>query len=488
MNKNATFGKILAYAAGCVFSIAGVTHLYATDYTLDMKGSVYWPDASKWMPDTGFPGEEDNILSISGDGCTLFLDGGQIVSRLVKSSDDTQYLMNGTMEKGTADTLSIGQELQIENGFLYIRSNSEGERITLLVPSLRLGQDIDGTTGRVSFGGAKESDRHIHFQVSGTTTLSGYNPAVILGEGLTREDANIDLGHVVAFATETSTSGTPGLYIGSGALTVKSLRSGGTGLWKTFFVRQNEDTAGTLVIDGDTDDPNQSEEANDYGFFITEGVRVEKTGSNLQIFSRVEGNDYSGGSLIAGGVLAVRNSTDSGLGSGPVEIRDGGALAGNGQVALVNATLTVKAKGLLAPGADNEGEFNKLRLNGGKKGAAKLSVMESGAAFAFRVNASGESDEIAFEEFTSGDLDLASDGVFVNVSGSLAANVPYTLLTFKSADGNPVASGLRGGLLAGTGFEGFTPTFHYDDPKFGGRGVITMTVTPTSRSVNVQRK
>lgn len=483
INRSRTSRRTLAHAACCVLSITTAAHLYATDYTLDMTGSVYWPDTSKWTPDTGFPGEDDSIQSISGDGCALFLNGEQAVSRLVKNTDDTLYLMNGTMEDSSENTLSIRQELLIEDGYLCIRSNGGG-RITLLTPSLTMGQDLGGTTGRIAFGGAKESEGLIHFQVSGTTTLTGYNPAVMLREGLTREDATIDLGHVVAFASENSASGTPGLYIGSGALTVKSLRASGL---RTFAIRQNEETAGVLVIDGNVDDPHQPEEANDYKFSITDGVAVEKTGSNLQIFSNNNGNDYSGGTLISGGVLAVWNTTGSGLGTGPVEIRNGGALAGHGQLALIDATITVKAKGALAPGADDSGGFNELRLNGEKKGAAKLAVMESEAVFAFQVNASGESDVIGFEHYTSGDLELAPEGISVNVNGPLAANVPYTLMTFKSPDGSPVASGFREGLVAGTGFEGFTPTFHYDAPKYGGPGTITMTVTPAPRGFSPSR-
>ena len=61
----------------------------------------------------------------------------------------------------------------------------------------------------------------------------------------------------------------------------------------------------------------------------TAGVTsVLKAGTGTQTFAG--GNTYSGGTLLSGGTLFAGNTTGSATGVGPVTVRNGGALAGNG--------------------------------------------------------------------------------------------------------------------------------------------------------------
>lgn len=439
-------------------------------FTLHLTDSPTW-NTAPWVLVSGtdmIPGAGDDILDISTSGAqNLYLNGNQEVRSLTTTSNNSFRLYNAN-ESGISSTLTVSGGMNIRNGYTYIRSLDDTARFTVTTSSLTLGSTSGGSTGILEFG-ANANYRNVTFSVTGSTVLTGNNPAVILGSGLTAADTNIDLGHV---SFDNNTGGS--IQIGSGVLKVASLRNNGgeNGIG-------DNGTAGILLLDGDAGDPNQPVGDNDFGLQIYGGVRVEKTGSNTQIFSRAGGNTYTGGTLITNGVLVIANVQDtSGIGRGAVEISDEGTLAGSGHVKLTNAAVTVKDGGNIAPGADGVVGFNKLTFNGENKGSSPLLDMQEGANFTFDLNAAGLGDSIVFELYEAGGLSLDSGGIAVNVNGALAEDVTYTLFTFYSGyeGSGKVLSGLTSGLVMGTGFSGYDATFHYDEIDFGGLGVISMTV------------
>ncbi len=440
-------------------------------FTLTLvSGTNSW-DSAPWQLVSGsgsVPGAGDDILSLSGNSSAmseLFLNGAQAVDNLTKSSNEAFRIYNSN-SAGATGSLTISEGLTVENGQIYLRSFDPTGQLTVSTSTLTLGSTTAGTTGRLQFGD-HANYRNVNFTVTGTTTLKGVNAAVILGLGLTEADSLIDLGHLLF---DNNTGG--GIFIEHGVLNVASLRNQGGA--EGLFV----ETGAALRLDGDAGDPNHPSGGANFSLAIYNGGRVEKTGSNLQTLSRAGGNPYTGGTLISGGVLAISNTENSGIGRGAVEIRDSGTLAGSGQVQLNNASVTVKAGGSIAPGADGVAGFNQLTLSGMNKSTSTVLEMEEGATFRFDLNASGESDRILFGHYAPGDLVLDSDGITVHVNGPLSENVTYTLFEFYSdyVGSAKVSSGLNSGFIMGSGFEGFNATFHYDEADFGGVGSITMTV------------
>jgi autotransporter-associated beta strand protein len=72
---------------------------------------------------------------------------------------------------------------------------------------------------------------------------------------------------------------------------------------------------------------------------------IEKTGTGK--WTLTGSNSYNGGTLISGGTLFVNNTSDSGTGSGDVEIAANSTLAGTGSIA---GSVIVDANATFAPG------------------------------------------------------------------------------------------------------------------------------------------
>lgn len=105
--------------------------------------------------------------------------------------------------------------------------------------------------------------------------------------------------------------------------------------------------------------------------------------------------------------------------------------------------------------------------------------MRDGSAFTFRVDAEGGSDLVAFGYYNIDSLVLEGKKIAVNVVGTPTPGQIYKLFVFKRGGlktTDTIRSGLNDGLVAGTGFGPYVPTFYYDEEDFGGIGMISMTV------------
>ncbi|HWL52893.1 MAG TPA: PEP-CTERM sorting domain-containing protein [Chthoniobacteraceae bacterium] len=465
----------------------GSLSLYGADYRLTTVAGGNW-DTRNWQlePGTGpggaFPGANssmtDSILDISGGTMTIFLNGDRTVMNLGKTGGNNTRFQN---TEGQSDTLTVTGDMNVDTGTFLLRSSTSEQ-----YPDTRLTVDIKGNlylgstapqanthNGRLTLG-ETDAYRNVTLKVGGTTTIQGYAGGISLASSATPANTQVHLGRLI-FDLPTLESGNPavGVTLAAGTLiSVASIETTANDTRGTFIGPTTPESGpppetARIRIDGGNG-------AFVYGGRFSYHLAIEKTGDNVQVFSRANGNSYSEGTVVTRGVLAITNTSGSGLGTGAAEISGEGVLAGSGRVRLGEGnTVTVKAGGVIAPGeADRRmnpeiQSFQQLTLDGLNQTAQAPAIleMEEGASFLFRVDENGGSDSLRFLNYQTGGLLLAAGGIRIDISGELAENTTYTLMTF-SAD-----SGLEEGLVMGSGFDGYMATFHYDDPR-----AITMTI------------
>lgn len=456
--------RFLRLIAGALLLAAPFAVQAQTDYSVTLNTTYTW-DTAPWSP-SGIPGAGDTITDITSDGATarnLYLNSDREVENLTIAG------LNGSgairLYNNNAGTSNI--TLDISNAFTAkqytaLRSLNPDGRLTVNTKDLVI--DSSAKTARFLIAEAANYV-NVKLAVSGTTTLKGGNSAIEVQSHATSA-TQIDLGHVVF--DNTLSGGSPGIEIVTGAVSVRSLADGG--------INGTIRGAGTLLIYGD------GPASNTFDSSITGGVRVEKTGSNIQILTR--NNSYTGGTLISGGVLSANNTDVSGsiLGRGAVTVANHGTLAGSGAIILgAGNYTTVQSGGTIAPGAHGLSGFSTLILNNFNKtdSGQSLLKMEEGSAFTFKIDDGGDSDSIIFAYYNEGSVLLEGGQITLNITGTLAEGYVYKLFTFRSGGaltGPLVSSGLTGGLVAGSGFDGYNATFHYDEDGFGGLGIISLTV------------
>ncbi|HWL51053.1 MAG TPA: hypothetical protein VNQ90_01360 [Chthoniobacteraceae bacterium] len=465
-------------------------------YSLPSASEVNWEDEGFWTNGDGvpygpgiYPDAGDTIAGlnsqVSGQVTNLYLGGNRTVARLEGSELTGARLLSGST--GTANlqnSLTITEAFDVKAGAFYLRSQ-EGGRLTVTTPTLLVGSTEFETPDRirVELGTTNAAHGNVSF-TSQETVFQSYLSRFVLASAFDTAKGYVSLGHVTF---DTNTGFNSGVTL--------TANTGGTNA--TIYVASLTSTAastegrfqgnGTVVIDPGTSTAAAPAVAN-FGRAISGGLRIEKEGDSLQIFSfdrpdsSTESNLYTGGTAINGGVLAVRNTQGSGLGTGAVSVASGGTLAGSGRIALgTGNAITVASGGVVAPGEDN-----RLLVAGGHEALTRQTLtlhrtalhMESGSSFAFRLSADGSSDRLAFTNYQNGSLILDGGEITINVSGDLQAGQTYTLFTFTDANGNAISSGLTGGLVTGDGFGESMVSFHYDNPLHGGIGTITMTVAP----------
>ncbi|HWL54826.1 MAG TPA: autotransporter-associated beta strand repeat-containing protein [Chthoniobacteraceae bacterium] len=417
-----------------------------------------------WTPD-GTPGADDDVLDLSyfnpeteAYGTSLVrLDQNISVRHFKKTTSNIVYIQ----PYAASQTLAIAQNFEIATGSYQIRSRTTGVRLTISAANLYLGG------GSLVLDTRQATQKDVTLQISGNTVLSGASSYFQIKNGA---DANtiVHLGNVLFKSTLSGASS--GMNLEGGTVTVATLNdeTGSEGK-----IRNGGGTnTGVLKLTGNAGDPGAPEGDPLFRGKITGLVRLEKTGSAVQILSGT-GNDYTGGTVISGGHLLVNG--EQGLGVGAVVVENGGTLGGSGGIGLGDGhAITVKSGGKMAPGGLGTA-LETLTISGVQSGEARLLEMEEGSRFVFRLDASGQSESLRFDHYEAGDLLLAPGGIAVDVSGSLAEGVVYQLFTFYDAEENLISSGLVSGLVAGSGFEGFEAHFDYDEP---GKILMTVTVIP----------
>lgn len=470
--------------------------LQAAEFKYEVPGSgsgatkVQWDQDGVWTDRDGnpygpgiHPGSGDSIIGLNGVAnatvTEFFLSGDRTIARLEGGNLTLVRLFSGSIASSTGDnTLTITERFQAnEKNRFYLRSQSNSK---LTINTASLGMDGEGW---VEIGTSSLSNGNISF-TSQETSFTGGLARFTVNSHFDAANGYIGLGHVTF---DTNTGFNSGITINA--------NTSGTGTSKVHVASLNSTNnstegriqgTGTVIIDSSTSSLPLPEVAN-FGRAISGAIRIEKKGDSLQIFSfeepettKTTANTYTGGTLIEGGTLAVRNSKGSGLGTGAVTVAANGTLAGDGRIALSTGNaITVNSGGRIAPGEDNKilvtaghetFQFHTLTLH--KTGLK----MEEDSAFSFRVSADGSSDQIAFTDYAANSLTLDGDNIRIDISGELKTDKTYILFTFADASGGAKSSGLTSGLTTGDGFDGYIATFHYDDASYGGIGTISMTV------------
>ncbi len=446
--------------------------LSAIEYTIDLgssSNSANWSDAP-WSPE-GTPGALDTITVLSAGN--LYLQTDQTLD-LLRGSGNFRIISGNTPSAGSiSNKLTVNRIEAISGNSFQFFNRSATSTLTVETGSLTVGTTTQSAVANIGrFGGNGPIEA---FKVTGTTTLHRNSTLNVV------ENNGVDLGRVV-FTTAstasliptinfaTTTDGTNAIY----AVSVQSL-SASVAEAPYATVTASGTAKVTLKITG----PGTSGVAHVYrydGILSDESggtLAVEKNGIDTQIFGRSQGNSYTAGTVIRSGILAVANETGSGLGSGAVTVHDGGILAGSGRIELGESrSVTIASGGMIAPSLPDALGFSALTLSGAANDGAPVLVMEEGASFTLRLGSGNASDRILLTSYTPGDLIL--NHTAVNVTGIEAGN--YLLFQFQDGAENAVATGLTGGLVLGSGFEGWEnlSSFVYDDAA----GAVYLQVIP----------
>lgn len=439
------------------------TTLGGDDYELIVPPgdtTLIWETAGWTGGPNPYPGEEDsaNITRANGQNSFLSILPGERTIANLSYTGGTNQLRIMNQNTGELSTLIVTGEIRAHSGTLFFTKSGSSHRFAVDTQSLYL---ESGVIVRLGLSGAPIEfiSQNTHIEEGAKLELGAHSSY----------ESGIQLGKMTNLGTFDLGGGT-GVFVNPYDVSVTSLSGSETSVVTTLSTGTGTNPLPTLRIQGG------NTELADYEGVISDGVgqvSLTKEGSGVQQLSNA--NTYSGGTTISGGVLRVANTTGSALGTGAVNVTGGGTLSGNGIVAL-ESQISVGNNGSIAPGAGSESGFSSLSLSGEHTGSDVILVMEEGSSFTFNLGAENASDHIEFTWYTAGDLVLNGSNILVN-----ATNVEegiYTLFSFLDANGDAIASGLTGGLAAGSGFDGYLTTFHFHNDQLAeGYGTISMEVS-----------
>ncbi len=436
--------------AGFAFPASADTY----QQTIAPGANVFWTSAT-WTGGSGtYPSTGDNAVLTRGNGNNSVLrmaEGNNQINALSYTGGTNQLRLRNE-SPSAASILEITSSLTVEQGLLILDKDGSGQLFDVRTASAIVKENGILQISRID-AGISFSSKTTSIEQGGTLQVA-WNPSGAISFGDVTNHGNFYLAGGATNLTATY------------QLSASSLSGGENSLVSTDSA-VNAATKITLEI-GST-----GTASHEYAGLISDGpgtVAIAKAGTNIQIFSHA--NTYSGGTVIEGGILSVTNETGSGLGTGAVEVKTGGLLAGNGMVAS-HETITVSNGGAIAPGGAQETGFSTLHLQKTLPNVGPILEMEEGASFTFKLGLENQSDSIEFLAYQDGDLVLNSTLVHV----SRIEEGTFTLFTFKDASGDFVASNLIDGLRLGSGFNGYSALFIYhNDPLEAGYGQITLQV------------
>lgn len=186
-------------------------------------------------------------------------------------------------------------------------------------------------------------------------------------------------------------------------------------------------------------------------------------------------NTYSGGTTVTVGTLLVNNATDSGTGSGSVNVESGATLGGSGTI-----SGAVNISGVLSPG-------NSIESLG--TGALTLN---SGSSFNYEMNTSTVAGDLLH---VTGGLNIDSNATLdltdlATLSQALAVDTKFTLLSYTGVWNNGTFNGYADDSTFL--FASNTWRIDYNDPtgasnftsdQDGAAGFVTLTVIPEPSSL-----
>lgn len=402
--------------------------------------------------------------SVQADGGTLRVAGGTHSSQNVSAGTSAGH--NGTLNVagGTwtnAGTLKVGASgtgsLLVEGGGLFSQTG------TTSAPNTPVFGELAGSNGSLV--------------VSGTgSVFRSLNNAIIVGSAGTgsltvRDGGKVTIsiaGAVVAVGINAPGSINVGAATGEaaqapGILDVERINNGGSGNASVVFNHTADDYY--LTRDGTSGGA---------AVLLTGGLKVfQESGIT---FIKNGTNTYTGGTTISGGTLMVANASGSATGTGPVSVRNGATLGGNG---IITGQVTAQSGAIIAPG----------------NGIGSLSVssllLQSGAKLLYELAASGSSDHIQ--------IGIGGVGLFGPVefeflnAGVTPGALSYTLMSGTAVDGLNLSllSYTTSLLLENAGFQlsGSNLLFTASFSGFYGGGTLQNTApigVPTTGNFLVQ--
>lgn len=418
--------------------------------------TAYWNTASNWTLGNGTGTipltEEDKATVTARPGATQNLNvnvDGIHVGELeyTSNSNSTQRL---TMANSLNVTYTFQADRLVKNGNFTLaiqnggQSGSPSSALVVKIGDLYLNE------GHMELGATNSLGE---FTVTGNSSIASGRKLILTGV----QGNRIELGHVELAGGHLVLGGRG---YSSGIMAVSSLT--GTGFVSVSDSSTHNGTAGTLEINSSNATPATfsgilRNQASSQDAVLT----VVKKGAGTQILSRAAGNTYTGNTTIESGVLAVTNTSGSGLGAGAVEIKASGVLAGSGFVAPgAGQGLVVRAGGAVAPSAHLDSGWATLTLDGANDngGGVALLNMEEDSFFTFRFGAGNQSDRIAFTNYFTEGWEMFSGGIDLN--GLNVQEGSFTLFTFNSIT-DPEIDSLTSLLRVGSGFSGYDADFSW---------------------------
>lgn len=452
----------LGWKAMVLAGLALASPLGASEYNWNSPiANADYTDPSNWLVDGNpaitIPGATDNIGAPTQYGSGVRLSGNLEANDvilpltagwgLMASNSNAVFTIHGDFGRSGSGAFYFGNSTAVDPG--------------ITTPS-KLSVKIEGDFlgGGVNFGNSNRALESVivegESKITGTVLVN--SPDAQFRGGLNFDGGSgifIKLGGGSGGITTSHLVTTS--YINGQQVSVANIGGSGTG---TLTLNGN---SGTWTYGGELRNANG---ANNSAYTLN----IIKTGSNTQILSRAQGQVYSGSTVITAGTLVVNNTANSGLGTGAVEIRDGGVLGGTGIIQLGGAnTLTVKSGGVLAPGE----QIGALRLSGLNTTAAAL-TLESGAEIAFDLGSGNQSDAVNFLNY-AGAIDFVRGGATV-LNFSDAQEGTYELFHFYSNNGTTLTSAGftegTSGFVLGSGLDGYEAVWDYSQT-----GVIKLSLT-----------
>ncbi|HWL54035.1 MAG TPA: PEP-CTERM sorting domain-containing protein [Chthoniobacteraceae bacterium] len=464
--------------------------LMAVDYDVDTgtDGNKLWSAPSTWKvngvePVTIPNGENDNVTvgfhATGNIGLQLDLAEVELAKFLVTgTSTTTRSILGYNVAQAPMldQKLTIGTLEHKGTGNLSFRNSVANARLSVEVETLIINSGAAVEIGNTNASASLSLEA---FEVTRSSTIAGTLRFNNIKERAAGENIlylkDLDLSGDIALGGRGNTGG---------VLNVTSLKGTTSGNIHVYRSETHGGTSGTLEINSEeTGGTTYSGVIREYfsdsvETGVPEGTTVvldvRKLGIGTQIFNRAAGQLYTGGTAIEGGVLAVDNTTGSGLGTGRVMVSGTGTLAGKGRLELKAQPIEIKSGGTLAPGAHLETGVATLTISGAQTPTGPLLSLEEGSTLFFRLEG-GNSDRIAFTGWHEGGLQLAAQGITIDASGVNEGR--FNLLSFDAIGSDELmalAAGFNAQIL-GSGFDGWQGTFGYD--TLGGENVLWLEVS-----------
>jgi autotransporter-associated beta strand protein len=336
-------------------SYAGGSATFATTGLLNITGGSVTVAGDIINGAATSPGTSTSTLTLNGTGAVLDLGGNRIGGTTAGEAIDVLNLQVGTLQNVLEINSGIGLTKSTTGTLTLAGTNSYTGATTVTDGTLTVGSNTaiptGATAGNVVLNGGA---------TAGILDLAGFSPTI---NGL-----------------EGTTGATLGVVENSAASTTSTLTVGNNNATGSFegIIRDNGGTGGTVAL--------------------------TKTGTGILILTG--NNTYSAGTAVNGGNLIVngQSGTNSGTGTGAVDVNTGGTLEGNGRVA---GNVTVNSGG---------------RVSGGDTGVGTLTIggdltFNTGAQQGFRISSEGTPAAV-----NTGLSSTGTNNNFIDIGGSLIPN------------------------------------------------------------------